>query len=134
MAKINHIGIAVRSIDQALPFYKDALGLGVVGREEVSEQRVRVAKLRTGESAIELLEPLDQDSPIAAFLLKRGEGIHHIALEVENIHEALKELQEKGVRLVDQQPRIGADGHLIAFLHPSASHGVLIELTQKAKP
>lgn len=134
MAKINHIGIAVRSIDQALPFYKDALGLGVVGREEVSEQRVRVAKLRTGESAIELLEPLDQDSPIAAFLLKRGEGIHHIALEVENIHEALKQLQEKGVRLVDQQPRIGADGHLIAFLHPSASHGVLIELTQKAKP
>lgn len=128
--KINHIGIAVRSIEASLPFYRDALGMPFEGTEEVAEQKVRVAFLGVGESRIELLEPTSDDSPVAKFLEKNGEGIHHIAYEVEDLQAALEGLREKGVRLIDEVPRRGAHGTLIAFLHPKGTGGVLTELCQ----
>ncbi len=128
--KINHIGIAVKNIETATPFYRDVLGMAFEGTEEVAEQKVRVAFLQVGESRIELLEPTSPDSPVAKFLEKNGEGIHHVAYEVDNIEAALIDLQNKEVRLIDQSPRKGAHGASIAFIHPKASGGVLTELCQ----
>ncbi len=128
--KINHLGIAVRSIESALPYYRDLLGMLQEGVEEVPEQKVRVAFLRVGESKIELLEPTSPESPVARFLEKNGEGLHHVAYEVENLPETLAELKAQDVRLIDETPRPGAHGARIAFLHPRATGGVLTELCQ----
>ena len=130
--KINHLGIATRGIDDALAFWSDALGLENVHTEVVEDQKVRVAMLPLGESRIELLEPTSEDSPISKFLEKRGSGIHHIAVEVEDIEASLAKLKEKGMRLIDEEPRIGAEGCLVAFIHPSSANGVLLELVQIA--
>ncbi len=129
--KINHLGIATNGIDEALKFWQDALGLENVHTETVEDQKVRVAMLPIGDTKIELLEATSEDSPIAKFLEKRGGGIHHIAVEVENIEESLMKLKKEGTRLIDEKPRLGAEGCLIAFVHPSSSNGVLLELIQK---
>ncbi len=128
--KINHLGIATKGIDEALAFGSDALGLENVHTEIVADQKVRVAMLPLGESRIELLEPTSEDSPISKFLEKRGGGIHHIAVEVTDIEASLAKLKEKGMRLIDERPRIGAEGCLVAFVHPSSANGVLLELVQ----
>jgi methylmalonyl-CoA/ethylmalonyl-CoA epimerase len=130
MMKIEHIGIATRALDEALRFWRDALGLEVSETEEVAEQKVRVAMLPVGESRVELLEPTSDDSPIAKFIAKRGAGIHHIAVRVENIRESIARLKEQGARLIDETPRIGAGGCLVAFVHPSSANGVLLELVE----
>jgi len=131
--KINHLGIATKGIDEALKFWGNALGLENVHTETVEDQKVRVAMLPIGESKIELLEATAEDSPIAKFLEKRGAGIHHIAVEVENIEEVLAKLKREGMRLIDETPRIGAENCLVAFVHPSSANGVLLELVQKIK-
>ena len=131
--KINHLGIATKDIAEALKFWEGALGLENVHTETVEDQKVRVAMLPLGESRIELLEPTSADSPITKFLEKRGGGIHHIAVEVENIEASLAKLKADGMRLIDEKPRIGAEGCLVAFVHPSAANGVLMELVQKIK-
>lgn len=131
--KIDHLGIATKSIEEALKFWQDSLGLENVHTEVVEEQKVRVAMLPIGESRVELLEPTSEDSPISKFLEKRGGGIHHIAVEVEDIEASLAKLKADGARLIDETPRIGAEGCLIAFVHPAATGGVLLELTQKIK-
>jgi len=128
--KVDHIGIATRQIDDALGLWRDALGLQVNSTEEVIEQGVRVVMLSIGESHIELLEPLSQDSPVGKFLDKRGPGIHHLAVRVKDIRASLARLKEKGTRLIDESPRTGAGGCLVAFVHPSAANGVLLELVQ----
>jgi methylmalonyl-CoA epimerase len=128
--KLEHIGIATRGIEEAVEFWRDALGLEVVETEEVAEQKVRVAMLPVGEPRIELLEPTSEDSPIAKFLEKRGPGIHHIALRVDDIRATLARLKEKGARLIDETPRRGAGGCLVAFIHPSSANGVLLELVE----
>ena len=129
--KIDHIGIATHGIDEAAAFWREGLGLSVDETEEVASQRVRVAMLSIGESRIELLEATAADSPISEFLEKRGPGIHHIAIRVADIHAALARLREKGARLIDEEPRKGAGGCLVAFVHPSSTGGVLLELVQK---
>jgi methylmalonyl-CoA epimerase len=129
--KIDHLGIATAGIEESLKFWEDALGLESVHVEEVEDQKVRVAMLPIGESRIELLEPLTGDSPISGFLEKRGGGIHHIAVEVEDIKESLAKLKAEGVRLIDEEPRIGAENCLVAFVHPKSANGVLLELVQK---
>ena len=129
--KIDHLGIATKGIEEALKFWEDALGLENVHTETVEEQKVRVAMLPIGESRIELLEPTADDSPISKFLEKRGGGIHHIAIEVPDIRAALERLKREGARLIDEEPKIGAEGCLVAFVHPVASGGVLLELVQK---
>ena len=131
--KINHLGIATKGIDEALKFWGDALGLENVHTEIVEDQKVRVAMLPIGESRVELLEPISDDSPISKFLEKRGGGIHHIAVEVDDIETSLERLKSQGMRLIDESPRIGAEGCLVAFVHPSASNGVLLELVQMSK-
>ncbi|MEQ1763919.1 MAG: methylmalonyl-CoA epimerase [Pyrinomonadaceae bacterium] len=128
--RINHLGIATKEIAGALKFWEDALGLENVHTEIVEDQKVRVAMLPLGESRIELLEPTSDDSPISKFLEKRGSGIHHIAVEVDDIEASLAKLKEKGMRLIDEVPRIGAEGCLVAFVHPSSANGVLLELVQ----
>ena len=128
--KIDHIAIIVRNIKEALQVYEGALGLELTDVEEAPEQAVKVAFLPVGESEIELVEPLTTDSGVARFLEKRGEGLHHICLEVEDIEAALRDLAAKGVRLIDEQPCQGAHGR-VAFLHPKSTHGVLIELIEK---
>ena len=128
--KINHLGIATRGIDEALKFWENALGLKNVHTETVEDQKVRVAMLPIGKSRIELLEPTSEDSPISKFLEKRGGGIHHIAVEVEDIEASLAKLKSEGARLIDEKPRIGAEGCLVAFVHPSSTGGVLLELVQ----
>ncbi len=128
--KIDHIGIAVESLDDALVFYRDALGLESLGVEEVPSQKVRVAMFKVGESKIELLEPTSPDSPIAAFLEKKGQGIHHIAYSVSDASGAVSELLEKEVQMIDKEPRPGAGGAKIAFVHPKSSGRVLTELCQ----
>ncbi len=130
LKKINHIGIAVKNLETAIPFYRDQLGMTFEGTEEVAEQKVKVAFLEIGESRIELLEPTADDSPVAIFIEKKGEGTHHIAYEVDDIEAALTALQEQGVRLIDTTPRRGAHNSLIAFLHPKATGGVLTEICQ----
>jgi methylmalonyl-CoA/ethylmalonyl-CoA epimerase len=129
--KIDHLGIAVKSIDAAMKVYTDILGLKVTGIETVEEQKVKTAFIPVGESKIELLESTSPDGPIAKFIEKRGEGIQHIALRVDNLEAKLKELKEKGVRLIDEKPRIGAGGAKIAFIHPKDTKGVLIELCER---
>ena len=131
--KINHIGIAVKNIETSTPFYRDALGMEFEGTEEVAEQKVRVAFFAVGESRIELLEPTADDSPVAKFLEKTGEGIHHLAYEVADLSAELARLKDEGVRLIDETPRRGAHGTLIAFLHPKGTGGVLTELCQSAE-
>ncbi len=128
--KLEHIGIATRELDEALGFWRDALGLEVAEVEEVSEQGVRVAMLPIGETRVELLEPTRDDSPIAKFLEKRGAGIHHIAVRVDDIRGALEKLKQSGARLIDETPRMGAGNCLVAFVHPSSAGGVLIELVE----
>lgn len=131
--KISHLGIAVKEIDEALKFWAGALGLENVHTETVIEQKVRAAMLPIGETKIELLEPTSDDSPIAKFLEKRGGGIHHIAVEVENIEESLAKLKANGARIIDEHPRVGAEGCLVAFVHPATTGGVLLELVQSGK-
>lgn len=128
--KINHLGIATNGIDEALEFWEDALGLENVHTEVVEDQKVRVAMLPIGESRVELLEPTSDDSPISKFLEKRGGGIHHIAIDVDDIEASLAQLKAKGMRLIDETPRIGAEGCLVAFVHPASTNGVLLELVQ----
>ena len=128
--KINHLGIATKGIDEALKFWSDALGLENVHTEIVEDQKVRVAMLPIGESRIELLEPTSDDSPISKFLEKRGPGIHHIAVEVDDIAASLAKLKSQGMRLIDETPRLGAEGCLVAFVHPASTNGVLLELVQ----
>lgn len=128
--KVDHIGIAINGLDEALAVWRDALGLEVEHTEEVAEQGVRVTMLPVGESHIELLQPLTANSPVGKFLEKRGPGIHHIAVRVPDIQAALNQLRQKGTRLIDEKPRIGARGCLVAFVHPSSANGVLLELVQ----
>jgi len=132
--KVDHIGVAVVSIDDALDVYR-ALGLRETHREEVSAQKVKTAFLPVGESSIELLEPTAEDSPVAKFLMRRGGGVHHICFAVDDIESALKDLAARGFRLLHSEPVSGANGKRVAFLHPDAGHGVLIELSQtEARP
>ena len=131
LKNIDHIGIAVKNIDEALKFWEGTLGIKCHGTEEVAEQKVKTAFLPVDDTEFELLEGTSEDSPITKFIEKKGEGLQHIAIRVDNIEEALKELKEKGVRLIDETPRYGAGGAKIAFIHPKASGGVLLELCQR---
>ena len=128
--KINHIGIAVKSLEEALPLYRDTFGMAFTGIEEVAEQKVKVAMLQIGESKIELLEPTSEESPVAKFLEKNGPGVHHLAYETDDIVAAVAHLQAQGARMIDAVPRCGAHGTRIAFIHPKSSNGVLTELCQ----
>jgi methylmalonyl-CoA/ethylmalonyl-CoA epimerase len=129
--KVDHIGIAVRSLENTLPFYTDVLNLPLLGIEEVDTQMVRVAFLQAGGTKLELLEPTSEESPIAKFIEKRGEGIHHVALGVDSIEDRIIEMKEKEIRMIDDQPRLGAGGASIAFMHPKSASGVLFELCEK---
>lgn len=131
LLKIDHLGIAVSSIDAKKNFWTDVLGLALKGTETIQEQKVTTAFLPVGESEVELLESTSEDGPVAKYIEKRGEGIQHVAFRVENIEEALAELKAKGIALIDQTPRIGAGGAKIAFLHPKATSGVLVELCER---
>ncbi len=128
--KLNHIGIAVRSIDASLKIWRDILGLKVELIKEVPSHKLRIAWLGLGETKIELLEPLTEDSTVKKFVEKHGEGIHHLCFEVKDIRAALKQLKEKGVKLIDEVPRKGAEDELVAFIHPKNMGGVLIELCE----
>ena len=128
---VDHIGIAVKSIDEALKFWQDSLGIKCTGVEEVAEQRVKTAFLPLGETEVELLEATSDESPVAKFIEKKGEGIHHIAIRVENLEKALEAMKEKGIRLIDEVPRYGAGGARIAFVHPKGTGGVLLELSER---
>ncbi|MEM3616853.1 MAG: methylmalonyl-CoA epimerase [Candidatus Bathyarchaeia archaeon] len=126
---MDHVGVAVKNLDEAVRVYSDVLGFKLLGVHVLTERKVKVAFLSTGgETQIELLEPLDGDSPVAKFLESRGEGIHHIAVKVDNIEKVLEELKKKDVLLVDEKPRTGAEGKKIAFVHPKSTKGVLLEL------
>jgi methylmalonyl-CoA epimerase len=131
--KIDHIGIAVKSLADAVKLYEDTIGLKVSGYETVEDQGVNLAMIPVGDSRIELLEPLHADSPVEKFMAKRGEGIHHIAVSVDNIEEALERFKASGARLIDSVPRRGAHNSKIAFIHPASTHGVLLELVEHAK-
>ena len=131
LLKIDHIGIAVNDIADARTFWADTLGLPFEGDETVAEQKVKTAFFPVGESEVELLESTDPEGPIAKYIEKKGQGIQHVAFRVENIHQALEELKEKGIRLIDETPRKGAGGAKIAFLHPKATNGVLVELCER---
>ncbi len=130
---VNHIGIAVRSIDAQRPFYERTLGLEFEGLEDVPSQKVRVAFFRAGDVRIELLEPTQPDSTVATFLEKRGEGLHHLAFTVDDIRARIAELKRSGIRMIDEEPRSGAHHMQIAFMHPKSSFGVLTELCEPAK-
>ncbi len=127
---IEHIGIAVRNIEEQLPYYEQILGLKCYNIEVVEDQKVKTAFFKVGETKIELLEPTSEDSTIAKFIEKRGEGVHHIAYATKSVKEALKKADEKGVRLIDKEPRQGAEGLSIAFLHPKSTGSVLTELCE----
>lgn len=129
--KIDHIGIAVKNLDETLKFYENVLGIKCTGTEVVEDQKVKTAFLPIGDTEIELLEATDENSAIAKFIEKRGEGIQHIAYRVDDIEKALEEVKEKGIRLIDEKPRKGAGGAMIAFLHPKSTYGVLIELCER---
>ena len=128
---IDHIGIAVKSIEDSLKFWEGTLGIKCAGIEEVVEQKVKTAFLPLKDSEVELLEPTADDSPVAKFIEKKGEGIHHLAIRVDNLEQALAELKEKGIRLIDERPRKGAGGASIAFIHPAATGGILLELSER---
>lgn len=130
-SKIQHLGVAVGSIDEALAFWRDGLGLELKDVEVVADQGVKVAMLPIGESRIELLEATGEDTPVGKFIAKRGAGMHHLCVEVDDVAATLADLKTKNVRLIDEQPRIGAGGALVAFVHPASTGGVLIELTQR---
>ncbi len=129
MFAIDHLGVAVRSLQQAAEFYRK-LGAEVLGEEVVEQEKVRVAMVPLGESRIELLEATSEDSPIARFIARRGEGLHHVALQVENLAQKVEDLKRSGVRLVTDEIQVGAGGHLYVFIHPSSAGGVLLELCQ----
>jgi len=129
--KIDHIGIAVRSIEKTSELFSNILGLKVAGEEIVEEQKVKVAFLPLGDSELELLESTSPEGPIARFIEKKGEGIQHIAFRVDNIEKTLEKLKKEGVRLIDEKPRYGAGGAKIAFLHPKDTNGILIELSER---
>ncbi|CAB1251921.1 methylmalonyl-CoA epimerase [Clostridium sp. MT-14] len=131
LKKIDHVGIAVKSIEESLKFYEGVLGLKCKGTEEVKSQKVITAFVPIGESEFELLEPTSDDSPIAKFIAKKREGIQHIAVRVDDVEAALEELKKQGMRLIDEKPRDGAGGAKIAFVHPKSTNGVLLELCQK---
>ena len=131
--EIDHIGIAVNNLEEAISIYADILGLEYKGTEKIEEQRIIHAAFLVGEVKIELVQSTHPDGPIGKFIEKRGEGIHHIAFRVENINGSLKELRAKGVKLIDEKARIGADGAKIAFIHPKDMKGVLIELVERTK-
>lgn len=128
LSHIEHLGIAVKSIEEALPFFEGVLGLTCYNIEEVADQKVRTAFLKIGEVKLELLEPTSDESPIAKFIEKRGEGIHHLALSSDDVAPALEEFKGKGIRLIDEKPRKGAEGLNIAFVHPKSAHGILLEI------
>jgi methylmalonyl-CoA/ethylmalonyl-CoA epimerase len=132
--RIAHVGIAVKNLENSIAIFSRLFNQPPDHLEEVKDQHVRIAMFRAGENSIELLEATTHDSSIATFLEKRGEGVHHVALVVDNILEELKRLQQSGFQLVDETPRLGADGYLVAFLHPKSTNGVLIELSQKIRP
>lgn len=129
--KIDHLGIAVNSIDAGKKFWSDILGLNFEGTETVAEQKVTTAFFPVSESEVELLESTDADGPVAKYIDKKGEGIQHVAFRVDNLEAALAELKAKGIQLIDEKPRVGAGGAKIAFLHPKATHGVLVELCER---
>jgi len=129
--KIDHIGIAVTHLNESKKFWTDVLGLDFSGSENVEEQKVTTAFFPVGESEIELLESTASDGPVARYLKKKGEGIHHIAFRVENIQAALDELKAKGIKLIDEKPRKGAGGTKIAFIHPKSTNGILVELCER---
>lgn len=129
--KVDHIGVAVSNLDEAVEFYKNVLGIELQGTEVVEEQKVRVAFMPIGDTEIELLESTQPDGPIAKFIEKKGQGIQHIAYRVEDIEKALDDMRQKGIRLIDEKPRYGAGGARIAFLHPKSTHGVLVELCER---
>lgn len=131
--KIDHLGVAVKDLDLVRKFYTDMLGLSCGGEEIVPEQKVKVAFFPVGETNVELLEATDPEGPIAKFIEAKGEGVHHVAFAVDNLEQALADLKAKGVRLIDEKPRIGAHGAKIAFVHPKASNGVLIELCERSE-
>ncbi|KIL45910.1 methylmalonyl-CoA epimerase [Jeotgalibacillus campisalis] len=133
MKKVDHIGIAVRSIEASLPFYTEMLTLTLLKEEVIKEQGVKVAFIDAGNVKLELLEPLSDESPIAKFLLKKGEGIHHIAFEEEGIETRMKQLKDKGLTFLTDKPKKGAGGADVAFLHPKQAHGVLYELCEHAR-
>src|SRR5215204_959037 len=128
--KVDHIGLATNSIEEGLAVWGDALGLKVDATEEVAEQGVKVCMLAVGDTHVELLEPLGPETSVGKFLSKRGPGMHHIAIQVDDIRASLAELKRKGARLIDETPRVGAGGCLVAFVHPSSVNGVLLELVQ----
>jgi methylmalonyl-CoA epimerase len=130
LLKVDHIGIATNSIEEGLTVWRDALGLELNSTEEVAEQGVKVCMLAVGDTHVELLEPLGPDTSVGKFLAKRGPGMHHIAIEVKDIRGSLAELKSRGARLIDETPRVGAGGCLVAFIHPSSTNGVLLELVQ----
>jgi len=132
--KLDHIGIATRGIDQAMDLWRDSLGLALEQTEEIAEQGVRVGMISLGETQVELLEPLSDDSPVGRFLEKRGPGLHHIAIRVDDIRAELAKLKRNGARLIDETPRTGAGGCLVAFIHPSSTGGVLLELVEHEQP
>ena len=129
-AVLDHIGIAVSEVGDSLAFFRDALGLEVTSVEEVASQRVRAHFVSAGSAALEILEATAEDSPITRFVNRRGPGLHHITLRVDDLGAALAELKQRGVRLIDEAPRPGAEGARVAFIHPSSAHGVLVELKE----
>lgn len=132
ISHIEHLGIAVKSLDEAIPYYENILGMKCYSIEEVADQKVKTAFFKVGQTKLELLEPTSEESPIAKFIEKRGEGIHHLAFAVEDgVANALAEMECKGVRLIDKAPRKGAEGLNIAFIHPKSTHGVLTEFCEK---
>lgn len=131
VSKVDHVGIAVSNLDEAVKLYKDVLGLELHGVEVVEEQKVKVAFLPVGDTEVELLESTSPEGPIARYIEAKGQGIQHIAFQVDNIETALEEMKSKGIRLIDEKPRYGAGGAKIAFLHPKSTNGVLIELCER---
>jgi len=129
--RLTHIGIAVRDLDRSTSLFSSLLGKGKHHSEEVLEQRVKAAFFRIGEAGLELLEPTSPDSPIAKFIEKRGEGVHHLSFEVDDIDLEIARLKQEGFHMIDEEPRMGADGYRIAFLHPKSTNGVLVEISQK---
>ena len=129
--RVDHIGIAVADLEEAKKFYTEMLGMKATGEEVVEEQKVKVCFIPSGDSELELLESTSPDGPIAKYIEKNGEGIQHLAIRVDDIEAALADLKEKGVRLIDEKPRYGAGGASIAFVHPKATGGILLELSQR---
>ena len=128
---IEHIGIAVNSLEESIPYYENVLGLKCYAVEEVADQKVKTAFFMVGQTKIELLESTDPEGPIGKFLANKGQGVHHLAFAMDDVDEALKQAEEKGIRLIDKQPRKGAEGMRIGFLHPKSTHGVLTEFCGK---